>query len=192
MWLVLFVTLAHWAGYELLRDRFGGSWRSAVVRPEGRRGWWWLFYLSLALGFLAKGPIAWVPLGTVAIFAFCRPVPDFARRFLFVRGILLTLALVALWGVPALVRTHGEFRCGRTGAACGRPLLRDDAGAWWGLRSGRARIAAILFSHHLRSALRRGRSKLPWFARRLWRKRDALDLYLIAGAGGHFRLFSRS
>ncbi len=25
MWLVLFMTLAHWAGYELLRDRFGGT-----------------------------------------------------------------------------------------------------------------------------------------------------------------------
>ena len=55
MWLVLFVTLAHWAGYELLRDRFGGTWRSAVVRPDGGRGWWCLFYVSLALAF-GQGP----------------------------------------------------------------------------------------------------------------------------------------
>ncbi|MGI8432340.1 MAG: ArnT family glycosyltransferase, partial [Chthoniobacterales bacterium] len=109
MWLVLFVASAHWAGYELWRDRFGGSWRSAVLRPRATRGWWWLFYLSLALGFLAKGPVAWVPLGTVATCQFLRPVPHFARRFLFVRGMLLTLALVALWGVPALLRTDGEF-----------------------------------------------------------------------------------
>src|SRR5689334_4034071 len=49
MWLVLFMTLAHWAGYELLRDRFGGSWRSVVVRPTGLTAWWWTFYLALAL-----------------------------------------------------------------------------------------------------------------------------------------------
>ena len=109
MWLVLFMTLAHWAGYELLRDRFGGTWRSVVFRPRNLRAWWWMFYLSLAFAFLAKGPIGWMPLGTVIVMQFLRPGPHFARRFLLVRGSLLMLALVALWGVPALLRTHGEF-----------------------------------------------------------------------------------
>ena len=31
------------------------------------------------------------------------------RRFKFVGGILLTLVAVALWGIPALIQTHGEF-----------------------------------------------------------------------------------
>src|SRR5690242_10836013 len=93
MWLVFFMTLAHWAGYELLRDRFGGTWRSAVVRPSGLAGWWWLFYLSLAFAFLAKGPIGWMPLGIVAVMQFLRPVSQFGRRFLFIRGILLVLAI---------------------------------------------------------------------------------------------------
>ncbi len=83
MWLVLFMTLAHWAGYELLRDRFGGTWRSVVVRPRGLRLWWWLFYLSLALAFLAKGPIGWMPLGTVIVAQFLQPVPQLRPPFSF-------------------------------------------------------------------------------------------------------------
>src|SRR5262249_31388358 len=61
MWLVLFMTLAHWAGWELIENR--------ESRIENRRAkWaWWIFYLSLALGFLAKGPIAWTPPATVAV-----------------------------------------------------------------------------------------------------------------------------
>src|SRR5882672_9800367 len=63
MWLVLFMTLAHWAGYELICRRQ----TSNAQRPTSniQRRWWWIFYLSLALGFLAKGPIAWIPLLTV-------------------------------------------------------------------------------------------------------------------------------
>src|SRR5437016_9259278 len=44
MWLVLFVTTAHWAGYEIIQ-REAWNWQ-----------WWFLFYFSLALGFLTKGP----------------------------------------------------------------------------------------------------------------------------------------
>jgi len=101
--MVLFVTLAAWIGWEWLR------------RPEKRAlglGFWG----ALALGFLAKGPIAWVPVGMVAWAAWrgrraaqgdvgvWKPgVLDWAV------GALLMLGLVALWGVPALVLTHGEF-----------------------------------------------------------------------------------
>src|SRR5437879_10361425 len=51
MWLVLFITLAHWAGYEIIQR---APWK-----------WWFVFYFSLAFGFLAKGPIAWTPLLTL-------------------------------------------------------------------------------------------------------------------------------
>src|SRR5438046_8526382 len=53
MWLVLFVTLAHWAGWEM--------WNS------GKRAFWWIFYPSLALAFLAKGPIGWTPIRTLTL-----------------------------------------------------------------------------------------------------------------------------
>ncbi|PYJ06481.1 MAG: hypothetical protein DME95_00500, partial [Verrucomicrobia bacterium] len=102
MWLVLFVTLANWTGYELIENREARS-------EKWRTKWWLAFYFSLALGFLAKGPIAWTPLLTVsAIIIYARDWP-LARRFKFLPGILLTLAVVALWGIPALIQTHGEF-----------------------------------------------------------------------------------
>src|SRR5207247_10947411 len=102
MWLVLFVTLAHWTGYELIEKREARS-------EKWRTKWWLAFYFSLALGFLAKGPIAWTPLLTVsAIIIYARDW-SLARRFKFLPGILLTLAVVALWGILALIQTLGEF-----------------------------------------------------------------------------------
>src|SRR2546426_1708906 len=69
MWLVLFVTTAHWSGYELLRDWFGAGSNTVSARPAPLSGapyrhvvWWLAFWVSLALGFLAKGPIAWTAL----------------------------------------------------------------------------------------------------------------------------------
>ena len=39
---------------------------------------------------------------------FLRKTP-LARRFAFGRGLLLMLSIVALWGIPALIQTHGQF-----------------------------------------------------------------------------------
>jgi len=112
MWLVLFVTTAHWAGYELLQ------------RPPSNWKWWLVFYFSLALGFLAKGPIAWTPLLTIAAMKYFSCDVEVAKQFKFVRGILLMLAIVALWGVPALIQTHGEFlRIGIGRHVFGRSLV---------------------------------------------------------------------
>ena len=181
MWLVFFMTLAHWVGYELLRDRFGGTWRSVVVRPDGLRIWWWLFYLALACAFLAKGPIGWMPLGTVALTQFLRPAEHFARRFLFVRGILLMLALVALWGVPALLRTHGEF----LQIGIGQHVVGRSFGTMQG-HGGKSILTALLslpfYFFTIFLSFAPWSWKLPWLTRRLWQKRDALDLYLIAGS----------
>lgn len=75
------------------------------------RGWWWALHLALGLGFLAKGPIAWaVPVLSVILLRFAfwrRPLPW--RRLRPVPGLLVVLAIIAAWGVPALIATHGEF-----------------------------------------------------------------------------------
>jgi 4-amino-4-deoxy-L-arabinose transferase-like glycosyltransferase len=189
MWLVLFMTLAHWAGYELLRDRFGGTWRSVVVRPNALPGWWWLFYLSLALAFLAKGPIGWMPLGTVIVIQLLRPVSHFGRRFLFVRGIFLMLAIVALWGVPALLRTDGEF----LKVGLGRHVVGRSFGTMQGHGGGSIFSALASLPFYLLTifiTFAPWSWKLPWLTRRLWRKRDALDLYLIAGCAVIVIIFS--
>ena len=182
MWLVLFMTLAHWAGHELLRDRFGGTWRSVVLRPDGLRGWWWTFYISLALAFLAKGPIGWMPLGTVLMWQWLRPVSHFGKRFLFVRGIALMLGIVALWGVPALLQTHGEF----FQIGMGRHVVGRSFGTMQGHggMSILAALASLPFYFLVVFIIFAPWSvKLPWLARRLWKQHDALDLYLLAGVG---------
>src|SRR5436305_5671509 len=110
MWLVLFVTLASWAGYELFQGRTRNQ-GAAVSKPPWAI-WKWhflIFYVALALGFLAKGPIAWTPLLTLAAVIIYTRDWQAVRRFQFVRGILVTLVMVALWGIPALIQTNGEF-----------------------------------------------------------------------------------
>ncbi|PYJ19637.1 MAG: hypothetical protein DME92_11835 [Verrucomicrobia bacterium] len=112
------MTIAHWSGFELIQLPTLNAHRSSLNSEEKNQAsnikhqtflWWWIFYSSLALGFLAKGPIAWTPLLTVgAIIIYMRDW-QLPQGFKLVRGTLLTLAMVALWGIPALIQTHGEF-----------------------------------------------------------------------------------
>lgn len=98
MAMIFFVTLSARSGWEL-------------TRPDNssRRKWWWIFYIALAFGFLAKGPIAWMPLGGVIL---CRILRKDSFRLPLnetIDGLCVTIALVALWGVPALIQTGGQF-----------------------------------------------------------------------------------
>src|SRR5205809_7638198 len=63
----------------------------------------------MAFGFLAKEPIAWLPMLTVVATIVRARDWELARHLKLLRGILLMLAVVALWGIPALVQTHGQF-----------------------------------------------------------------------------------
>jgi 4-amino-4-deoxy-L-arabinose transferase-like glycosyltransferase len=189
MWLVLFMTLAHWAGYELLRDRFGGTWRSEVLRPNDIRSWWWIFYLTLALGFLAKGPVAWMPLGTVIVMHFLRPVPLFGRRFFFVRGLLLMVIVIALWAVPALARTHGQFFV----VGMGRHVVGRSFGTMQGHGAESIIVALLTLPFYFISVFVSffpWSVKLPWLTRRLWKERDPIDLFLVSGIAVVFVIFS--
>lgn len=98
MAMVFFVTLAVWSGWEL-------------TRPENpsRKIWWWTFYITLALGFLAKGPVAWLPLGGMFLGRLLRK-DSFRLPFgETVVGLVVATALTSLWGIPALEQTHGQF-----------------------------------------------------------------------------------
>jgi 4-amino-4-deoxy-L-arabinose transferase-like glycosyltransferase len=98
MALIFFYTLAVWAGWEL-------------TRPQNPRRlfWWWLFYGALALGFLAKGPEAWLPIGGLVLGralrreAFRLPVWETAL------GVCVAVELVSFWGLPALSQTHWQY-----------------------------------------------------------------------------------
>lgn len=111
MWLVLFVTLASWAGYEMIqRSTLNSGKADQTSNPEHQTSiWWWIFYTSLALGFLAKGPIAWTPLLTGAALIIYTRDWQLLRVFKFTVGVLLMLAIIAVWGIPALIQTRGEF-----------------------------------------------------------------------------------
>jgi 4-amino-4-deoxy-L-arabinose transferase-like glycosyltransferase len=93
--MVFFVAVTVWAGWELL------------TRPTAR--WWWIFYVALALGFLAKGPVAWLPIAGILIYAWRKQIPRVNAFFKFQYGIPLLLILVGIWGIPAIVKTQGDF-----------------------------------------------------------------------------------
>jgi 4-amino-4-deoxy-L-arabinose transferase-like glycosyltransferase len=202
MWLVLFVTLAHWAGYELIQLPTLNVQRSTPSFKEiNQTSFWWLtFYLALALGFLAKGPIAWVPLLTVgAIIVYMRDW-QLARRFKFVYGILLTLALVALWGIPALIQTRGEFFT----VGIGRHVIGRSFATMEGHGANSLGMYLLLLPYYFLTVFV---SFFPWsiklarLLRTLWRQRTAgvsgpgnyenrIDAYLLAGIGIIFIIFT--
>ena len=98
MAMVFLVTLAVWSGWEL-------------TRPESPacRTWWWVFYLTLALGFLAKGPVAWLPFGGLVLGRLLRREAFRLPIVETVLGLCLTGALTALWGLPAMAQTNNEY-----------------------------------------------------------------------------------
>lgn len=94
--LVFFFLIATWAEWERLRDPEAEFWR-------------WTFYFSLGLGFLAKGPVALLPVFFAPAQALLNHSPYRFRLRSALHGVLVVLIVVGLWGVPALIATHGEY-----------------------------------------------------------------------------------
>jgi 4-amino-4-deoxy-L-arabinose transferase-like glycosyltransferase len=189
MWLALFVSSAHWSGLELLRDGLTNSQHQTSHLKHQISHWWFLFYISLALGFLAKGPIAWVPLLTVASTIFYAPNLQLGQRFKFVRGILLMLAIIAAWGIPALIQTHGEFlRIGIGRHVIGRSLGAMEGHGWNSLGGYFLLLPFYLVTVFV--SFFPWSIKLPALLKRLWRERDTVDRYLLSGIAIIFIIFS--
>jgi len=188
MWLVLFMAMAHWSAYELVRDRLWPTDQASTLKHQ-TLFWWFVLYLSLALGFLAKGPIAWTPLLTLAAMKLLVRDVELAKRCKFVRGILLMLAIVALWGVPALIQTDGEFL--RIGI--GRHVVGRSFGAMEGHGANSLGIYLLLLPFYfvaIFASFFPWSIKLPSLTKKLWRSRDKIDIYLITGAAIIFVIFS--
>ena len=185
MWLVLFVTLAHWAAWEL----FQANTEHRRSNIERRTWFWWIFYISLAFAFLAKGPIGWTPLLTVAIAKRFHRQEHFTARFKFVRGLLLMLALVCLWGIPALVRTHGEFF--RVGI--GKHVVERSVATMEGHGASSVWMYLGLLPFYFLTVFA---SFFPWSIKlpALWKnlraQRDDTDQFLLAGALIVFGIFT--
>ncbi|NJK92378.1 MAG: glycosyltransferase family 39 protein [Blastochloris sp.] len=99
--MIFFVCLAQWMILRLLSRKEFKPWSSS----------YWILYASLTLGFLAKGPIAWVvPLITVLLWwLFSGRQPLALRRLQLPSGLLLCLLGLSLWGLPALLQTQGAY-----------------------------------------------------------------------------------
>src|SRR6476660_6316839 len=171
MWLVLFVTLASWAGYELFQ-RATLKQGAAVSRPPWAiwKSPFLVFYLALGLGFLAKGPIAWTPLLTVAVLIIYGRKWELLGHFKFARGSLLMLVVVALWGIPALIQTRGEFFTVGIGRhVVGRSLMTME-----GHGANSPAMYLLLLPFYFVTVFVSffpWSIKLPWLARRLRRER---------------------
>jgi len=96
--MVFFESAAVWSGWEMTRPQ-----------PAPQRRWWWIFYLVLGFGFLAKGPVAWLPLGALFLGRWLRPNEFHLPTRTVIGGLLVALILVGLWGIPALLATQGQF-----------------------------------------------------------------------------------
>ena len=94
--MIFFFIVTTWTAWE----RIQGD-RSRVL--------WSCFYLSLAGGFLAKGPVAFLPVIALFLFYLWTRTPMHLRIRSFVCGILLVVAAVGAWGIPALLVTQGQF-----------------------------------------------------------------------------------
>ncbi|MAS97280.1 MAG: hypothetical protein CMO55_29155 [Verrucomicrobiales bacterium] len=85
--------------------------RDGVSSPKRFGPLFWYLTSALAVGFLAKGPIAWaVPILAWALFRWPigkRPLPW--RNLQLVSAFGIALLVVAAWGIPALISTKGEF-----------------------------------------------------------------------------------
>ena len=180
MAMVFFVTVAVWAGWEM-------------TRPGGRGRWRWgsLFAVSLALGFLAKGPVSWLPIAGLAFGRWLRP----GAFHLSWGGLALCLAgsllVIGLWGIPALLATHGEYY--RVGVGHHVIQRSFDVMEGHGAR-GWIGYSLTLPLYFLTFFL----SFLPWAfgvpsALRHWwpaRREDALGWYLLVQAALVFGVFS--
>jgi 4-amino-4-deoxy-L-arabinose transferase-like glycosyltransferase len=174
--MVLFTTLAAWAGWELCRD-------------GARKHWWWIFYLSVAGAALAKGPLAVIPPASVAVFWIWTRKPGLLRTMKFGRGLTLALLVSALWFVPVLILTRGEFYK----VFIGRQVIERSLSPMdgHGASNALAYIATLPF-YFLAVFV----TFLPWsfYLPAAWSRikahRSAADIYLASGILLTFCLFS--
>jgi len=180
MAMVFFTTLAVWSGWELTRPKL-----------SRRNTWWWIFYITLALGFLAKGPVAWLPLAGM-IFGRAFRKNDFRLPLgETLAGLGVTLALAACWGVPALLQTQGAFfKVGMGEHVLHRSTGVNDGHGLAGLLGFIATLPVYFVTFFV--------SFLPWSTRvpgglrRWWPQRgqDLVGWYLLVQALAVFAAFS--
>ena len=93
-------------------------------------------------------------------------------RFKLAAGVALMLAVVALWGIPALIQTHGEFF--RVGI--GRHVVTRSFMTLEGHGASSIGMYVLLLPFYFVTVFISffpWSIKLPWLIRKLWRKEKA-------------------
>jgi 4-amino-4-deoxy-L-arabinose transferase-like glycosyltransferase len=177
--MLFFVLAAVWSGWEM-------------SRPErNSQGWWWLFYVSLGLGFLAKGPVAWLPLAGLLVGRWLRPADFRLPLWTTILGALVALVVVGLWGVPALVATRGQFFAvgiGHHVVFRSLGIMEGHGGpGWLGFVLALPLYLVTFFFSFFPWSL-----KVPSTLRAWWpgRNRDAFGWYLVLQAALVFLVFT--
>lgn len=183
MAMILFLTGSVFTGWRLLR---------AEPRDSGniRAGLWLLWALLLAGGFLAKGPVAWLPVATLAVSGFRLRQP---LRFhaAWLASLLLAAAIVLVWAFPALQRTDGEFfKVGIGKHVVDRSFNVMEGHGLGGLLGYLATTPLYLLT--IFASFFPGSVFLPWLARQVWNRKVAapLHFYLLANFLAVFAVFS--
>jgi len=178
--MIFFFAAACWSGWEMTRPG-----------TPHRGGWWLMFYVSLALGFLAKGPIAWLPLAGLLAGRWRHPKQFCLKLAGVALGLLLALGLVGLWGIPALRQTHGEFM--REGL--GHHVIYRSFGVMDGHGAGGVAgwiLCSPMFLLTFFFSFFPWALRVPEGLRRWWptRHTDLIGWYLLTQAGLVFLVFS--
>ncbi|MGD9420190.1 MAG: ArnT family glycosyltransferase [Verrucomicrobiota bacterium JB025] len=156
-----------------------------AMRAAGRRLWGFLFFTGLAVGLLAKGPVALIltamPVGAWVLVR--NQWRDAWRRLPWITGSLLTFALAAPWYALAEMRTPGFLHY----FLYGEHIQRFLVSGWTGDLYGRAHSepTGMIWIYWLASSL-------PWSlvfvaalfrprraARAVFRSADDLPFYLL-------------
>ena len=176
-------TASAWAGWNWLQTR--------TLR------WWLAFWGLLAVGFLAKGPIAWVPIG-MAGWAAAGMKRNYRQgrpgALEWTLGVVLMLAIVGVWGVPAMLQTHGEFAA----VGLGKHVIMRSVAPLEGHGAATWLIYAATFPFYFVTVWP---SFFPWslwlpaVAAGLWRRKKQLwpeEKYLLTGIVLVFGIFTLS
>lgn len=148
---------------------------------KGGRSWGWLFFLGIAIGLLAKGPIAVVlSMTPIALWIIWRRNWRELKRLPWLGGTILCLLLVLPWYAAAEMATPGYLRYFLIGEHIERFLVPGWKGDLYG--SGREHARGTIWLFWIIATL-------PWsplLPTLLWRQRlgrvsddDGLHLYLL-------------